>query len=160
MVGGGGISVDDSELAAILSKVLTVELKPIVGNECTWSSEAGDDVLPDESLGVHVPNVGQGFSLHPLSEVISSDYYVSLVLRSFGERSDNIKAPLCERPLAREGVENPSWLVDIRGEPLALVSLLSVFLGLPLHVQPPVPLGECPVRQRPSSNVASTNPLV
>ena len=159
-VGGGGISVNDSKLAAILPKVLIVELKPIVGNECTWGSEAGDDVLPDEFLGVHVSNVGQGFSFHPFSEVISSDYYVSLVPRSFGERSDNIKAPLCERPWAREGVENPSRLVDIRGESLALVTLLSVFLGLSLHVRPSVPLGECPVRQRPSSGVASTNSLM
>ena len=146
-VGGGGISVNDSKLAAILPKVLTVELKTIVGNECTWSFEAGDDVLPDEFLGVHVPNVGQGFSFHPLSEVISSDYYVSLVPRSFGEGSNYIKVPLCERPWAREGVENPSGLVDIRGESLALVALLSVFLGLSLHVRPPVLLGEFPVRQ-------------
>ena len=159
-VGGGGISVNDSKLAAILPKVLTIELKTIVGNECTWSSEAGDIVLPDEFLGVHIPNVGQGFSLHPFSEVISSDYYVSLVPRSFGERSDNIKAPLCERPWAREGVENPSGLVDIRGESLALVAFLSVFLGLSLHVRPLVSLGECPVCQRPSSGVTSANFLV
>ena len=159
-VGGGGISVNDSKLAAILPKVLTVELQTIVGNECTWSPEAGDNVLPNEFLGVHVPNVGQGFSLHPFSEVISSDYYLSLVPRSFEEGSDNIKAPLCERPWAREGVENPSGLVDIRGESLALVALLNVFLGLSLHVWPPIPLGKCPVRQRPSSGMTSTNPLM
>ena len=117
----------------------------IVGNECTWSSETGDNVLPDEFLGIHVPNVGQRFNLHPFSEVIGSDYYVSLVPCSFGERSDNIKTPLCERPGAREGVEDPSGLVDIWGESLALITLLGVFLGLSLHVQLPVSLGERPV---------------
>ena len=73
---------------AILPKVLTVELQTIVGNECARSPEAGDDVLPDEFLGVHVRNVGQGFSFHPFSEVISSDYYVSLVPRGLGEGSN------------------------------------------------------------------------
>ena len=144
-VGGGGISVNDSKLAAILPKVLTVELKTIVGNECTWSSEAGDNVLSDEFLGVHVPNVGQRFSLHPFSEVIGSNYYVSLVPRSFGERTDNIKTPLCEHPGAEEGVEDPSGLMDIWGESLALITLLGIFLGLSLHVRPPVSLGKCPV---------------
>ena len=159
-VGGGGISVSDPKLAAILPKVLTVELKTIVGNECTWNSEAGDDVPLDEFLGIHVPNVGQRFSLHLFSEVISSDYYVSLVPRSFGERSDNIKTPLRERPRAREGVENPSGLVDIRSKSLALIALLGVLLGLSLHVRPPVSLGEGPMRQRPSSGVTPTKSLM
>ena len=87
-VGGGGISVDDSKLVAILPEVFTVELQTIVGNECTRSPEAGDDILPDEFLGVHVPNVGQGFSFHPFGEVISSDYYVSFVPRGLGEGSN------------------------------------------------------------------------
>src|SRR6266702_1656210 len=84
-VGGGGISVDDSKLAAILPKVFTVELQTIVGNECTRSPEAGDDILPDEFLGIHVPNIGQWFRLHPFSEVVRSDYYVSLVPCGLGE---------------------------------------------------------------------------
>ena len=159
-VGGSGVSVNDPKLATILPKVLAIELETVVRNERVWSLEADNNVLPDEFLGIHVPNVGQRFSLHPFGEVIGSDYYVSLVPRSFGERSDYIKAPLCEWPWAREGVENPSGLVDIRGESLALVALLSVFLGLSLHVRPPIPLGKCPVRQRPSSGMTSTNPLV
>ena len=130
---------------AILPKVLTVELQTIVGNEYARSPEASDDVLPDKFLGVHVPNIGQGFSFHPFSEVISSNYYISLVPRGFGEGFDQIKAPLRERPWTREGVENPSGLVNIRGESLALIALLSIFLGLSLHVRPPIPLGKCPM---------------
>ena len=87
-VGGGGISVNDSKLVAILPKVLTVKLQTIVGNECTRSPEAGDDVPPDEFLGVHVPNVGQGFSFHPFSEVICSGYYISLVPCGLGVGSN------------------------------------------------------------------------
>ena len=144
-VGGSGVSVNDPKLAAILPKVLTVKLETVVRNECVWNSEAGNNVLPDEFLGIYVPNVGQRFSFHPFGEVIGSNYYVSLVPCSFGERTDNIKTPLSERPRAGEGVENPSWLVDIWGESLALITLLCVFLGLSLHVRPLVPLGERPV---------------
>lgn len=108
----GGISINDPEFTAILPKILAVKLKTIVGNECSRSSEAGDNVLPDEFLGVHVPDVGQRFSLHPFSEVIGSDYYVSLVPRSLGERPDNIKTPLRERPWTGEWVENPfGWWI-------------------------------------------------
>ena len=139
--------VNDPKLAAILPKVLAVELETVVRNECAWSSEACNNVLLDEFLGIHVPNVGQRFSLHPFGEVIGSDYYVSLVPRSFGERTDNIKTPLYKRPGAREGVEDPSGLVDVWGESLTLITLLGVFLGLSLHVRQPVSLGECPVCQ-------------
>ena len=145
-VGGSGVSVSDPKLAAILPEVLAIKLETVVRDECVWSSEAGNNVLPDEFLGIHVPNVGQRFSLHPFSEVISSNDYVSLVPCSFGERTDDIKTPLSERPGAGEGVEDPSGLVDIWGESLALITLLCVFLGLSLHVRPPVLLGERPVR--------------
>ena len=57
-VGGGGILVNDPKLAAILFKVLAVKLETVVRNECVWSSEAGNNVLPDEFLGIRVPNVG------------------------------------------------------------------------------------------------------
>ena len=93
-VGGSGVSVNDPKLAAILPKALAVELETVIRNECVWSPEAGNDVLPDEFLGIYVPNVGQRFSLHPFGEVIGSDYYLSLIPRSFGKRTDNIKTPL------------------------------------------------------------------
>ena len=116
--------------------------------------------FPNEFLGIHVPDVGQRFSLHPFGEVISFDYYVSLIPCCFGERIDNIKTPLSKQPGAGEGVKDSSGLVDIWGESLALIALLCIFLGLSLHVRPPVSLGERPVRQRPSSGVTSTNPLM
>ena len=140
-----GVSVSDPKLTAILLEVLAIKLETVVRDECVWSSEVGNNVFPDEFLGIHVPNVGQRFSLHPFGEVIGSNYYVSLVPCSFGERTDNIKTPLSERPGAGEGVEGPSGLVDIWGESLALITLLCIFLGLSLHVRPPVPLGERPM---------------
>ena len=116
--------------------------------------------FPNEFLGIHVPDVGQRFSLHPFGEIISSDYYVSLIPCCFGERTDNIKTPLSKRPGAGERVKDSSGLVDIWGESLTLITLLCIFLGLPLHVRPPVSLGKCPVRQQSSSGVTSTNLLM
>ena len=101
-----------------------------------------NDVFPNEFLGIHVPDVGQRFNLYPFGEIIGADYYVPLIPCCFWERADNIKAPLSKRPRAREGVKDSPRLVDIWGESLALITLLCIFLGLSLHVRPPVSLGE------------------
>ena len=145
-VGRSGIPVGDPKLAAILPEVLAIKLKTVVRDECVWGSEACNNVFPNEFLGIHIPDVGQRFNLHPLGEIISSDYYVSLISCRFGERTDNIKTPLSKRPGARERVKDSFGLVDIWGKSLALITLLCIFLGLPLHVRPPVSLGKCPVR--------------
>ena len=108
---------------------------------------ARNNVLPNEFLGIHVPDVGQRFSLYPFGEIIGADYYVSLIPCCFRERTDNIKTPLSKRPEGGEGVKDSSRLVDIWAESLALITLLCIFLGLSLHVRPPVSLGERPVCQ-------------
>ena len=149
-LGRSGIPVNDPKLVAVLPEVLAIKLKTVVRDECVWSSEASNDVYPNEFLGIHVPDVGQRFSFHPFGEVVSSNYYVSLIPYSFGERTDNIKTPLSKRLGTGEGVENSSGLVDIWGKSLALIKLLCIFLGLSLHVRPPVSLGERPVRDRKS----------
>ena len=159
-VGRSGIPINDPKLAAVLPKVLTIKLETVVRDECVWSSEACNNVFPNEFLGIHIPDVGQRFSLHPFGEIISSDYHVSLIPCCFGERTDNIKTPLSKRPGAGEGVKESSELVDIWGESLALITLLCIFLGLSLHVRPPVSLGEYPVHQKSPSGVTFTNPLM
>ena len=159
-VGKSGISVGDPKLAAVFPEVLTIKLKTVVRDEGVRSSEVRNNVFLNEFLGIHVLDAGQRFSLYPLGEIVGADYYVSLIPYCFGERTDNIKTPLSKRPGAGEGVKDSSELVDIWGESLALITLLCIFLGLPLHVRPPVSLGERPVRQRPPSSVTSTNPLM
>ena len=125
-----------------------------------WSFEACNNIFPNEFLGVHIPDVGQRFSLHPFGEIIGSNDYISLISCSFGERTDNIKTPLSKRPKAGEWVKDSSGLVDIWGESLALIALLRILLGLCLHFRPPISLGESPVCQQSPSCVTSTNPLI
>ena len=69
-----GISICDSKLAAVFPEVLTVKLKTVVRDEGVRSSEARNNVLPNEFLGIHVPDVGQRFSLYPFGEIIGADY--------------------------------------------------------------------------------------
>ena len=116
--------------------------------------------FPNEFLGIHVPDVGQRFSLYPLGEIVGADYYVSPIPYCFRERTDNIKTPLSKQLRAGEGVKDSFRLVDIWGESLALITLLRIFLGLSLHVWPPISLGESLVHQRSPSCVTSTNPLM
>ena len=159
-VGRSGISVGDAKLVAVFSEVLTIKLKTVDRDEGVRSSEARNNVFPNEFLGIHILDVGQRFSPYPLGEIVGADYYVSLIPCCFRERTDNIKTPLCKRPRAGEGVKDSSRLVDIWGESLALITLLRIFLGIALHIRPPVSLGECPVRQRSSSCVTPTNSLM
>ena len=145
-VGRSGISVCDAKLVAVFPEVLTIKLKTVVRDEGVRSSEARNNVFPNEFLSIHVPDVGQRFSLYPLDEIVGADYYVSLIPCYFRERTNNIKTPLSKWPRAGEGVKDSSRLVDIWGKFLALITLLRIFLGLSLHIRPPVSLGECPVR--------------
>ena len=159
-VGKSGIPISDPKLTAILPEVLTIKLETVVRHECVWSSEACNNVFPNEFLGVHIPDVGQRFSLNPFGEIIVSDYYVLLIPCCFGERTDNIKTPLSKRPGAGEGVKDSFGLVDIWGKSLALITLVCIFLGLSLHVRPLISLAECPVRQRSPFCVTFINPLI
>ena len=122
--GRSGIPVGDPKLAAILPEVLAIKLKTIVRDECVWGSEACNNIFPNKFLGIHVPDVGQRFNLHPFGEIIGSNDYISLISCSFGERTDNIKTPLSKWPRAGEWVKDSSWLMDIWGESLALIALL------------------------------------
>ena len=112
-VGRSGISVCDSKLAAEFPEVFTIKLKTVVQDEGVRSSKARNDVFPNEFLGIHVPDVGQRFSLYPFDEIIGANYYVSLIPCCFRERTDNIKTPLSKRPRAGEGVKDSPRLVDI-----------------------------------------------
>ena len=112
-VGGSGISVYDPKVAAVFPEVFTIKLKIVVRDEGVRGSEARNDVFPNEFLGIHVPDVGQGFSLYPFGEIIGADYYVPLIPCCFRERTDNIKTPLSRRPGAGEGAKDSPWLVDI-----------------------------------------------
>ena len=57
-VGRSGISVCDAKLDAVFPEVLTIKLKTVVRDKGVKSSEARNNVFPNEFLGIHVPDVG------------------------------------------------------------------------------------------------------
>ena len=52
--------------------------------------EPGNNVFPDKLLGVHVPDVYQGFSLNLFSKIISADQQIPLVSHGLEERANYI----------------------------------------------------------------------
>ena len=156
-VGRSGISVRNSQVATISPKRLTIKLKAIVRDEGMRDSKSSNDVLLDEFLCIHVPDVGQGFGFDPFGEIVCADQQVSFISYCFRERAYNIQAPLSERPRTEEGIKDPSQLVDIRSKPLALITLLGIFLGLLLHTRPPISLSNGFVCQRSPSCVTPAN---
>jgi len=159
-VGRSGISVRYPQVATVSPEGLTIKLKAIVQDKGMRDSESSNDVPSDEYFCIHVPNIGQGLGLDPFGEVVCVDYQVSFVSCCFRERAYNIQALLSERPRTGEGIEDPSWLVDIWNKPLALITFLGVFLGLFLHTRPPVSLSEGSVCQRSSSCMTPANSLM
>ena len=79
-VGRSEISVGDAKLVAIFPEILTIKLKTVVRDEGVKSSEARNNVFPNEFLGIHVPDIDQRFSLYPFGEIIGADYYTTYSL--------------------------------------------------------------------------------
>ena len=65
------------------------------------NSKPDDNVPPNESLSIHVPDVGEGLVFHPLGKVVRADEEPSLVPYGPGKGSHYIQAPLSEWPRAR-----------------------------------------------------------
>jgi len=109
------------------------------------NSKPGDNVLPNESLSIHISNVGEGLDFHLLGKVVWADEEPSSVSYGSGKGSHYIQAPLSKWLGARQRIHNSPWLVDIWGIPLTLVTLFYIVLRGFSHVRPPVTLGECPI---------------
>ena len=76
------------------------------------------------------------------------------------KRSDDVQAPLGERPRTGEGAQVLGWLVERVRELLALLAFSGIELGVLLHVRPPVTLADSSVGKRPTSYMTATDPFV
>ena len=57
---------------AKIAEGLAIKLQPFIGDKGVRYSKSCNYILPYELFDINVSNVGQGFSLYPLSEVVSS----------------------------------------------------------------------------------------
>ena len=79
-----------AQLATISSESFTIELKPVVRDQCVRNSKSGDNVFPNKLLCVLISNIREGLSLDPFCKVISSDKEPSSISRCPWERTNYI----------------------------------------------------------------------
>ena len=85
-----GIYVCNSQLIAISPKGFAVELKSIVRDEGMRYFEAGDNVLLDKLLYVHISDICQRLSFNPFGEIVCADQQIFLVSHCFRKWANNI----------------------------------------------------------------------
>ena len=123
----GRILVCDSQLTEISSKGFVVELKSIVRDEGMRYFEAGDNVLLDKLLYIHISDIRQRLSFNPFGEIVCADQQIFLISRCFGKWANNIQTPLCKRPSTGEEIQESSWLVCVLCKSLTLIAFLRIF---------------------------------
>ena len=63
----------NSQVTTVPSEGFTIKLKTIVQDKGLRDPEPSDNIFPNKSLGIHVPDICQWFSFNPLGEVIRVD---------------------------------------------------------------------------------------
>ena len=137
-----------------------LELGVVVRHNGIGHPEPRQDVLPDKLLGVVLCDLGQWFGLDPFGEVICAYEKVPPIVLCCWQWTYDIQSPLGKRPRAGE------WRKVIRGSMdnwrvfLALLAISHIYLGILLHIRPPVPLGDCVVGNGQAPSVAAADALV
>ena len=156
----GRISICYAQITAIPPEGLAIKLQSDVRDECMKDSKPSDNILPNKFFSIRIFDIGQRFSFNPLCKVIHANQQISFIPCRFRKRTYNVRSSLSKGPRARQWVKDSSWLMNVWGKSLALVSLLHIFVCFLLYIWPPIALCKGPVRQRPSPRVASTNPFM
>ena len=99
-VSRGRKPIRNSQIIAVSLEAFVIKLKSIVRDEGMRDPEPGDNVFPDKFLGVHISDVCQGLGFNPFDEIVCANQQISLVTCCFGERANDIQAPLCKWPRA------------------------------------------------------------
>ena len=69
----GGISIYNSKITTVSPEGFTIELKAIIRDEGMRDLESSDNVFPNKFIAIYVPNIRQGFSHNPFSEIVRVD---------------------------------------------------------------------------------------
>ena len=69
----GGISICNSKITTVSPEGFTIELKAIIRDEGMRDLESSDNVFPNKFIAIYVPNIRQGFSHNPFSEIVRVD---------------------------------------------------------------------------------------
>jgi len=74
------------------------ELTAVVGDDRVREAETAYDVAPDEGVDMPSGYVSQCLCFYPLREIVHCHKYEFLLRSAYREGSDNVHAPLSERP--------------------------------------------------------------
>ena len=88
----------DSKLFTKFSERCVIKLSSIVRHKHPRYSKSAHNTLLDEVLNILLCNFRQGFSFHPLGEVINSHHQKFHLSGPSREGTQNIQPPLCKRP--------------------------------------------------------------
>jgi len=72
-VSWGGIPIRNSQVATIPPKGLAIKLKSIIRDECIRDPKLSDNVFPNKSLGIYIPDICQWLSFDPFGKVIRTN---------------------------------------------------------------------------------------
>ena len=154
------IYVLNTHFTTIPPESLAIKLKLVVQDEHVRNPKPSDNIFPHKSLSIHISDVRQGLSFSPFGKVINVNQKSFTVSCCFREKSHNVEAPLSESPRTRESIKSAPRLMNVWGKPLALVTLLHIFLCSLLHNWPPISLSKGHVRQWSAPCMTSTNPFM
>ena len=102
----GGILIRNAQVTTVPSEGFAIKLKTIFWDERMKDPKLSNNIFPNKSLHIHVPDICQWFNFNPLSEVIYADQQPSLIPCCLRERPYNIQAPLSKRPRVGQRIEN------------------------------------------------------
>ena len=89
-VSWNGIPICDTHITTVPSEGLSIKLKSVVRDEGMGDPKPGDNVLPHEPFGIHVPDVCQWLNFNPFGKAISVNQKPSPVSCCFGKRPHNV----------------------------------------------------------------------
>ena len=93
----GGVPIRNAQVITIPFEGFAIKLKTIIRDENMRDSKLSDNIFPEKSLCIHVPDICQWFSFNSFGEIIHADQQPSFIPRCLRERSYNFQAPLSKR---------------------------------------------------------------
>ena len=128
----------DSKLFTKFPERCVIKLSSIVRHKHPRYSKSAHNTLPDEVLNFLLCNFRQGFSFHPLGEVVNSHCQKFHLSGPSWEGTQDIQPPLCKWPWGHHWGKVLRRLSRDVTESLTLITDLDICFGISLNGWPVV----------------------
>ena len=123
----------DSKLLTKIPERCVIKLLSIVKHKHPWYSKSAHNSLPDEILNILLCNFRQGFSFHPLCEIVNSHHQKFHLSVPSWEGTQDIQPPLCKWPWGHHWGKVLRRLSRDVIESLPLITNLDICFGISLN---------------------------